>query len=109
MKVGPTYFFSGDYDGDQCKNGQHFNINVTRGQGLPASMASPSADSPAASPESGDDGSGTFTLGPARADPSDSLEEDQPSGAVSLIEVYRSFGVRLCTGVLLLAGYFLVN
>ncbi|KAA8544631.1 hypothetical protein F0562_022643 [Nyssa sinensis] len=35
LKLGITYFFSGDYDGEQCQHGQHFKINVTYGQGLP--------------------------------------------------------------------------
>ncbi|CAO2837416.1 unnamed protein product [Amaranthus hypochondriacus] len=38
MKEGVTYFFSGDYDGEQCMNGQKFSINVTHGQGLPPSL-----------------------------------------------------------------------
>jgi len=53
LKEGMTYFFSGDYDGDQCKHGQHFKINVTHGQGLPESLKSPSEQSPA--PTSPDD------------------------------------------------------
>lgn len=57
LKEGPTYFFSGDYDGDQCRNGQHFMINVTHGQGLPKSLEDPSNESPGpTSPQSGDDG-----------------------------------------------------
>ncbi|XP_021843367.1 early nodulin-like protein 18 [Spinacia oleracea] len=38
MKEGVSYFFSGDYDGEQCMNGQKFSINVTHGQGLPPSL-----------------------------------------------------------------------
>lgn len=57
LKEGPAYFFSGDYDGDQCRNGQHFMINVTHGQGLPKSLQDHSNESPGpASPQSGDDG-----------------------------------------------------
>ncbi|KAG9454893.1 hypothetical protein H6P81_007797 [Aristolochia fimbriata] len=52
LKEGTTYFFSGNYDGEQCKNGQHFKINVTHGQGLPNSLKTPTPDSPA--PTSGD-------------------------------------------------------
>ncbi|KAH7541993.1 hypothetical protein FEM48_Zijuj02G0026300 [Ziziphus jujuba var. spinosa] len=56
LKEGPTYFFSGDYDGEQCENGQHFMINVTHGQGLPKSLQDPSNESPGpTSPQSGDD------------------------------------------------------
>lgn len=35
VKEGMIYFFSSDYDGEQCQNGQRFQINVTHGQGLP--------------------------------------------------------------------------
>ncbi|XP_071709225.1 early nodulin-like protein 18 [Rutidosis leptorrhynchoides] len=57
LKVGPTYFFSSDYDGEQCNNGQHFSINVTQGQGLPPSLRTPSPDTAPGpvSEESGDD------------------------------------------------------
>ncbi|GAV80690.1 Cu_bind_like domain-containing protein [Cephalotus follicularis] len=44
LKEGMSYFFSGNYDGDQCKNGMHFSINVTHGKGLPESLKSPSDD-----------------------------------------------------------------
>ncbi|KAM0947905.1 putative Phytocyanin domain, cupredoxin [Dioscorea sansibarensis] len=54
VKEGMNYFFSGNYDGEQCKHGQHFKINVTHGQGLPESLKSPVPDSPA--PSSADDG-----------------------------------------------------
>ena len=46
LKEGSTYFFSGDYDGEQCQHGQHFKINVTHGQGLPPSLM-PADSSPA--------------------------------------------------------------
>lgn len=56
LKVGPTYFFSSDYDGEQCNNGQRFSINVTQGQGLPPSLRTPSPEAPGpVSEESGDD------------------------------------------------------
>ncbi|KAH7560787.1 hypothetical protein JRO89_XS10G0102500 [Xanthoceras sorbifolium] len=47
LKEGSTYFFSSDYDGDQCNDGQQFKINVTHGKGLPESLKSPSQQSPA--------------------------------------------------------------
>ncbi|KAG0498895.1 hypothetical protein HPP92_003586 [Vanilla planifolia] len=53
LKVGSNFFFSGNYDGEQCRHGQHFVINVTHGQGLPPSL-DPSEGSPA--PTSGDEG-----------------------------------------------------
>ncbi|GKC07490.1 blue copper protein, partial [Tanacetum coccineum] len=56
LKVGPTYFFSSFYDGEQCENGQKFSINVTQGQGLPPSLRPPTPESPGpVSQESGDD------------------------------------------------------
>ncbi|XAR59598.1 hypothetical protein NMG60_11015488 [Bertholletia excelsa] len=61
VKEGMNYFFSGDYDGDQCKYGQqYFKIKVTYGQGLPPALKTPSpsgdqSGSPAAAPDSGGD------------------------------------------------------
>ncbi|WOL00629.1 blue copper protein-like [Canna indica] len=58
LKVGPTYFFSGNYDGEQCQHGQHFMINVTYGRGLPESLKSPSEAAPGpANPDDGADAS----------------------------------------------------
>ncbi|MFS8007414.1 putative Phytocyanin domain, cupredoxin [Helianthus anomalus] len=55
-RVGPNYFFSNDYDGEQCENGQRFSINVTQGQGLPPSLRTPTPGAPGpVSQESGDD------------------------------------------------------
>ncbi|KAJ6310188.1 hypothetical protein OIU76_015003 [Salix suchowensis] len=47
LKEGPNYFFSGDYDGEQCDNGQHFKITVSHGKGLPDSLKDPSDQAPA--------------------------------------------------------------
>ncbi|KAM5584785.1 hypothetical protein ABKV19_004245 [Rosa sericea] len=87
LKEGITYFFSGDYDGEQCKNGQQFKINVTHGQGLPKSTDD-SAAGPASSPQSGngDDESIPDTIVPNSNfnDPKPNDNDDiQPSGAVS--------------------------
>ncbi|XP_061372575.1 early nodulin-like protein 18 [Gastrolobium bilobum] len=66
VKEGMTYFFSSDYDGEQCMNGQHFKINVTYGQGLPKSLKNSPEDAPSpASPVSGDDDSAPDTVVPA--------------------------------------------
>ncbi|KAI3935986.1 hypothetical protein MKX01_021937 [Papaver californicum] len=57
-KEGMTYFFSSDYDGEQCRHGQHFKINVLHGSGLPPSMKTPKTSEPSPSPTksvSGDD------------------------------------------------------
>ncbi|XP_050378909.1 blue copper protein [Argentina anserina] len=89
LKEGVTYFFSGDYDGDQCKNGQHFKITVTHGQGLPKSTDE-SLAGPASSPQSGtgDDESIPDTIVPNSNfnDPKvedDSDEDKETSGSVS--------------------------
>lgn len=47
LKEGRTYFFSGNYDGEQCENGQRFAIDVAHGQGLPPDLRPPAADAPA--------------------------------------------------------------
>lgn len=47
LKEGATYFFSSNYDGEQCEHGQHFKINVSHGKGLPDSLKSPSEQAPA--------------------------------------------------------------
>ncbi|XP_010908431.1 early nodulin-like protein 18 [Elaeis guineensis] len=51
LKEGLTYFFSGNYDGEQCRHGQHFKINVSHGQGLPPSLKSPSVAPAPTSPD----------------------------------------------------------
>ncbi|CAL9173684.1 unnamed protein product [Musa hybrid cultivar] len=76
LKVGTTYFFSGNYDGEQCQHGQHFKINVTYGEGLPESLRSPSEASAPASPEDG----GADTSVPANFDhPKDTDDGVKPS------------------------------
>ncbi|XP_027938755.1 blue copper protein [Vigna unguiculata] len=77
MKEGKTYFFSGDYDGDQCRSGQHFQINVTYGEGLPKSLKAPEdAPSPAGA-VSGDDDSAPDTIVPANFNhPKDEESDD---------------------------------
>ncbi|CAM0881004.1 unnamed protein product [Alopecurus aequalis] len=56
LKEGNTYFFSGNYDGEQCENGQRFAIAVAHGQGLPPDLMPPAAAAPgpAAGPDSAD-------------------------------------------------------
>jgi hypothetical protein len=46
LKEGRTYFFSGNYDGEQCENGQGFGIDVAHGQGLPPDLRPPPALAP---------------------------------------------------------------
>nr|AAM61545.1 unknown [Arabidopsis thaliana] len=70
VKEGSNYFFSGNYDGEQCKFGQHFMINVTHGQGLPDSSSpdDAAAPGPSESSQSGDDEVAPDTIVPANFD-----------------------------------------
>ncbi|CAD5182492.1 unnamed protein product [Musa acuminata subsp. malaccensis] len=102
LKVGTTYFFSGNYDGEQCQHGQHFKINVTYGQGLPESLRSPSEASAPASPEDG----GADTSVPANFDhPKDTDDEVKPSSRAG--ETVR--GGRLHVGFAFLCVLMLVR
>nr|GMD61689.1 blue copper protein-like [Ipomoea batatas] len=105
MKVGMTYFFSGDYDGEQCRNGQRFRVNVTYGQGLPPSLKTPDESPAPVSPQSGDDDAVPDTLVPAYFDnPRNVSDEDsEPSGSVSLTAFSRFFGA-FSYGVLVVLG-----
>ncbi|KAJ8750164.1 hypothetical protein K2173_014079 [Erythroxylum novogranatense] len=88
VKEGTTYFFSGDYDGDQCRSGQHFQINVTHGQGLPESLKSPENQAPAPnSPDVNGEDSVPDTVVPANFDHPDRQKEadaENDSGSLSL-------------------------
>lgn len=73
VKEGPTYFFSGDYSGEQCQDGQKFKITVEHGQGLPTSLIAPKVGDEAISPAptgsiSMDDDSVPDTVVPANFD-----------------------------------------
>lgn len=87
VKEGMTYFFSSDYDGEQCKNGQHFKVNVTHGQGLPKSLENhPSEESPGPiSPNSGDEESAPDTIVPSNFNnPHQESDDKEAAGSVSL-------------------------
>ncbi|XP_062196813.1 early nodulin-like protein 18 [Phragmites australis] len=71
LKEGRTYFFSGNYDGEQCENGQRFAIDVAHGQGLPPDLRSPAADAPAPS------------AGPAAADGAAVLDFSHPKNVTT--------------------------
>lgn len=95
VKEGPNYFFSGNYDGEQCQNGQQFNINVTHGQGLPKSMRDPSEEAPApVVPDTGDQTeSAPDTIIPSsfdnpRNDVADNNNDKESSGSNSLSLIY---------------------
>ncbi|XP_077218477.1 early nodulin-like protein 18 [Tasmannia lanceolata] len=97
LKEGSTYFFSGDYDGEQCKFGQHFAINVTHGEGLPGSLQSQSMDSPApASPD--DDNSVPDTQIPTNfSSPveGDSVQQTSRSVSLAMFGKWKEFVVFL--------------
>ncbi|KAF3790757.1 Cucumber peeling cupredoxin [Nymphaea thermarum] len=85
-KEGVNYLFSSFYDGDQCKNGQRFRINVIHGQGLPDSLKNPvDASSPSPQPQQDDDTSTPDTANiPGNFNkpvPSSSEDVKQASGA----------------------------
>lgn len=116
LKEGATYFFSSDYDGEQCKNGQHFKINVTHGQGLPKSLQKPSEDSPSpASPISGDDESAPDTNVPSNFNnpkedsddekTSDKDKDKEESSSVSMLK-YVKFHNKLYGCLVLLGTFF---
>lgn len=116
VKEGTTYFFSSDYDGEQCNNGQHFKINVTHGQGLPKSLQIPSENSPSpkSSPVSGDDDSAPDTIVPSNFnnpkedhsdDEKDSDKANEKSSSVSVFVQFHSklFGSLVLLGIVLLS------
>ncbi|KAL3530049.1 hypothetical protein ACH5RR_009371 [Cinchona calisaya] len=109
LKVGITYFFSGDYDGEQCQNGQHFQINATYGLGLPPSLQSPSDNQAPApvNPNSGDDDSAPDTLVPSNFNnPLNVSDADNESSeSTSLPAFSRFIGVKLY-GVMVLLGLY---
>lgn len=111
LKEGMSYFFSGFYDGEQCKNGQHFKINVSHGQGLPKSLQDPAAQNqspgPASGPQSGnDEDSVPDTIVPSNFDHphADDTEEENPSGSVAL-SIYVTQGMVVPFFILLMRFY----
>ncbi|KAL3518836.1 hypothetical protein ACH5RR_021425 [Cinchona calisaya] len=109
VKVGMTYFFSSDYDGEQCKNGQHFKINVTYGLGLPPSLKRTSDEAPApVNPDSGDD-SAPDTLVPSNFDNPQNISDDNDSSdSIILSAVPYLFGVKLYWSMIFLGVYGIV-
>ncbi|KAL6598830.1 hypothetical protein ACP70R_046090 [Stipagrostis hirtigluma subsp. patula] len=71
LKEGRIYFFSGNYDGEQCENGQRFGIDVAHGQGLPPDLRPPAADAPGPS------------AGPAAADGAAVLDFSHPKNVTT--------------------------
>ncbi|XP_047939994.1 blue copper protein [Salvia hispanica] len=109
-KVGMTYFFSSDYDGEQCLNGQRFQINVTYGQGLPPSLRPDDTSPGPVGPQSGDDESVPDTMVPSNFDnPKDSSDDnqDEASSSIPLLAFSNLFGVWL-HGLLVVFGFFVL-
>ncbi|CAH9103120.1 unnamed protein product [Cuscuta epithymum] len=98
-----TYFFSDDYDGEQCKNGLKMKLNVTYGQGLPPSLRSPDKTPAPTSPPSGDDDSDSVpeTLVPTNFNHPHNVSEDieSPPSSVSSPTFSKVFGT-WSTGIL---------
>ncbi|KAJ6409265.1 hypothetical protein OIU84_008875 [Salix udensis] len=99
LKEGPNYFFSGDYDGEQCDNGQHFKITVSHGKGLPDSLKDPSDQAPA--PNAADYDSTPDTVVPFDFNNPHDQDTDvkKDSGSISL---YGKFLDIKLNGILLL-------
>lgn len=88
VREGMTYFFSSPYEGEQCRNGQRFSINVTHGQGLPAGLKSPvvAAPGPTTSSDDGDEESAPDTVVSSNFNHPKNSSSDvaKESGSVSL-------------------------
>uniref|UniRef100_A0A2P2JUN9 Uncharacterized protein MANES_02G136300 n=1 Tax=Rhizophora mucronata TaxID=61149 RepID=A0A2P2JUN9_RHIMU len=109
LKEGLTYFFSGNYDGDQCKNGQHFKINVTHGQGLPESLKSPADQAPAPnSPDISGDDSVPETIVPANFDHPDRQDESDSKDPGSASLSLKSSSRGKWSGVTVFLGFVLL-
>ncbi|GAB4835309.1 hypothetical protein Ancab_000218 [Ancistrocladus abbreviatus] len=116
LKEGETYFFSGDYDGWQCRHGQHFKINVTYGQGLPPSLKNaPDGSSPAPDqspdPSPGDQESAPDTVIPSNFNnPKNSTDgggdddQDSKQSSSGSISTSENFFSSVTSGVLILFG-----
>lgn len=90
VKVGPTYFFSSDYDGEQCQNGQRLVINVTYGLGLPRN---PDDAAGPVSPQSGDD-TVPDTIVPSNFDhPKDISDDDDANVPSKSFPLLPRFGI----------------
>ncbi|KAK3159845.1 hypothetical protein QOZ80_1BG0051760 [Eleusine coracana subsp. coracana] len=109
LKEGRTFFFSGNYDGEQCENGQRFAIDVAHGQGLPPDLRPPAAPAPGpAAP----DGVATFNFDhpknvstPNASDVDDDEDDGEPSRSrrASTGSAGR-LGPGLAVALLLIAG-----
>ena len=78
LKEGNTYFFSGNYDGEQCENGQRFAVAVAHGQGLPPDLRPPEAAAPGPAP------------GPGSADAAPAFDFSHPKNVSSPLDTDAS-------------------
>ncbi|KAK1292733.1 hypothetical protein QJS10_CPB17g01686 [Acorus calamus] len=93
LKEGTTYFFSGNYDGEQCQHGQHFEIDVSHGAGLPPDLKSQYSSSgggdspgPSASTPGADDQSTPDTVIPSNFDePTDNGKAKAASTSAAVV------------------------
>ncbi|GLT58714.1 hypothetical protein SLA2020_315840 [Shorea laevis] len=110
VKEGINYFFSEDYDGDQCKAGQHFQLNVTHGQGLPKSLQDPSEDAPAPnSPDYAGADSAPDTIVPSNFNhPTDDETDDHTENSGSNSLFGKFFVKKLANGFVVLLGIFFI-
>ncbi|MCL7036630.1 hypothetical protein MKW94_029099 [Papaver nudicaule] len=119
VKEGMTYFFSSDYDGEQCKHGQHFKINVAHGSGLPPSMKTPDASEPSPAPTKStsgdDDDADESTPNPdtvvssnfnnpkqSTGTSADDADTKEKSGSVSVTKRGSFLDMKMVTGVIVL-------
>lgn len=103
VETGMNYFFCGTNDGDHCKGGMKFAINVTHGEGLPASlMIPPPAPEDDSTPDSSPD---TSSGSPSTAGtPDNTPSDDNPSLAFALRVEFR---IALLLPLMILAGIFI--
>lgn len=98
LKEGRAYFFSGNYDGEQCESGQRFAIDVTHGQGLPPDLRPPVADAPAPSSAGTADGAAALDFSHPKnvTTPSATDDDDgEPSGGTSASSTARTLASQL--------------
>lgn len=102
VKQGLTYFFSGNYDGEQCEHGQHLKITVMHGQGLPPSLSPPS-DAPA--PNAADNGDAVpDTVVPSNFD---NPHEDADGNVKATSEGFKT-GIKFASGLLVACSLIMV-
>lgn len=97
LREGRAYFFSGNYDGEQCENGQRFAIDVAHGQGLPPDLRPPVADAPAPSSAGPADGAAALDFSHPKnvTTPSATDDEDGERSATSDSSTARTLAGQL--------------